>query len=124
MTDEGSTEKANHAVAERIAAAVAAVPGVARLHGGEFGEIATYLPGRRVAGIRLTADRCEVHVVVQMHADPHIDGAASSGESALDMAERIRLAASAIVDLPVDVVIEDLTIQEDPAPARTGETHE
>ncbi|WP_018180709.1 hypothetical protein [Jongsikchunia kroppenstedtii] len=123
MTDEGSTETTNDAVAERIAAAVAAVPGVAGLHGGQFGEIGTYLPGRRVAGVRLTADRCEVHISVQMHTDPDIDGPASAGESVLDMADRIRRTASAIVDLPVDVVIEDLTIQEDP-PARTGETHE
>lgn len=39
--------------AERIAAAVLAVPGVVGLHDGAFGEIATYLPGRRVPGVRI-----------------------------------------------------------------------
>ena len=38
-------------IADRVAAAVIAVPGVAFLHGGVFGEIGTYLPGRRVSGV-------------------------------------------------------------------------
>ena len=50
---------------DRIADAVLGCPGVAQLHGGRFGEIATYLPGRRVSGIRVdpTAPAVEVHVV-------------------------------------------------------------
>ncbi|MFD4183444.1 hypothetical protein ACFWPB_20405, partial [Rhodococcus sp. NPDC058514] len=39
--------------ADLIADAVLAVPGVAGLHGGMFGEVATYLPGRRVLGVAL-----------------------------------------------------------------------
>ncbi|WP_410586330.1 hypothetical protein [Amycolatopsis sp. lyj-23] len=39
--------------AVRIAAAVLAVPGVAGLHGGRFGEIATLGPPQRVAGVRV-----------------------------------------------------------------------
>ena len=50
--------------ADRLAAAVLAVPGVAALHPGMFGEVGTYLPGRRVAGIRLTDTVVDVHVVV------------------------------------------------------------
>lgn len=38
-------------VADRIAAAVLAHPGVARLDGGPFGTIASHLPGRRLAGV-------------------------------------------------------------------------
>ena len=39
--------------ADVVAAAVRSVPGVAGLHAGMFGEVGTYLPGRRVAGIRI-----------------------------------------------------------------------
>jgi uncharacterized alkaline shock family protein YloU len=37
-------------LAEAIAARVAEHPGVAALHGGPFGTVASYLPGRRVVG--------------------------------------------------------------------------
>ena len=40
-------------LSEQVAAAVLSVPGVHDLHGGVLGEVATYLPGRRVNGIRL-----------------------------------------------------------------------
>lgn len=39
------------ALAEVIAARVAEHPGVAGLHGGPFGTVASYLPGRRVIGV-------------------------------------------------------------------------
>lgn len=56
--------------AERVAAAATAVPGVLRLHPGAFGEVATYLPGRRVAGVRLHQEGpVEVHVVVALRSD-------------------------------------------------------
>ena len=38
-------------LAEAIAARVAEHPGVASLHGGPFGTIASHLPGRRVVGV-------------------------------------------------------------------------
>ncbi|MFP5078704.1 hypothetical protein ACLE20_15510 [Rhizobium sp. YIM 134829] len=50
--------------AERLAAAVLAVPGVAALHPGMFGEVGTYLPGRRVAGIRVADHAVDVHIIV------------------------------------------------------------
>jgi hypothetical protein len=52
--------------AERVAAAVGRCRTVARLSGGRFGEVATYLPGRRVTGvaIRDNAPRPEVAVHV------------------------------------------------------------
>jgi len=51
-------------LADRVASAVLAVPGVVDLSGGIAGEIATYLPGRRVPGIRLGDGGAQVHVVV------------------------------------------------------------
>lgn len=55
--------------AETLRDAVKAVPGVAGLHGGPFGEIATYLPGRRVPGIRSDDTGTDVHVIVRHDAD-------------------------------------------------------
>ncbi|WP_410667959.1 hypothetical protein [Amycolatopsis sp. cmx-4-68] len=48
--------------ADRIAAAVRALAPVAGLHSGRFGEIATYLPGRRVPGVRIRDDEITVGV--------------------------------------------------------------
>lgn len=47
---------------DAVAAAVAACAGVSELSGGRFGEIATYLPGRRVAGVTVSADTVTVQV--------------------------------------------------------------
>lgn len=57
-------------LADELAAAVLAVEGVTRLHTGVLDEIGTYLPGRRVGGIRVRGEvtegqgSVEVHVVV------------------------------------------------------------
>ena len=52
---------------DRVAAAVRAVPGVHDLHGGAFGEVAAYLPGRRVPGLRVGSDveTWEIHLSVR-----------------------------------------------------------
>lgn len=44
-------------------AATLACPSVSAMSGGVLGEVATYLPGRRVPGIRTRPDGIEVHVV-------------------------------------------------------------
>jgi hypothetical protein len=82
--------------AEAVAAAVLAVPGVVRLHGGRFGELGTYLPGRRVTGVRIDDEGTEVHVVV------------SDLVPVPDTAARIRRAVSAIAPMPVRVHVEDI----------------
>ena len=51
--------------AQQIHDAVLDCADVAGVSAGAFGEIASYLPGRTVAGIRLHADRVEVHVVAR-----------------------------------------------------------
>ena len=84
--------------AERIAAVVTAVPGVAGLHAGPFGEVATYLPGQRVAGVRVGEQGCEVHVV------------ATAGTPLLQVADRVRAAATAATGGRVDVIIEDIAL--------------
>ena len=46
-----------------LATLVLACPGVVAMHGGVAGEAATYLPGRRVVGVRILPDCVQVHVV-------------------------------------------------------------
>ncbi|MEO9323184.1 hypothetical protein ABFT23_06805 [Nocardioides sp. C4-1] len=87
--------------ADLVAAAVLAVPGVRALHGGASGEIGTYLPGRRVAGVRLGADRCSAHVVLDWDADVR------------QTAEAVRAAVRAVPQAvpegaAVDVIVEDV----------------
>lgn len=83
--------------ADDIAAAVRAVPGVSGLHAGAHGEVGTYLPGRRVAGVRLGADATEVHIAVVM------------GSSIADVAQRVVAAVEPLTQAPVQVHVEDVT---------------
>jgi hypothetical protein len=47
---------------DAVAAAVQACPGVCGLDGGRFGEVASYLPGRRVQGVAVGRDSVTVQV--------------------------------------------------------------
>lgn len=82
--------------ADVIASAVRSVPGVHDLHGGTFGEVATYLPGRRVQGVRLTDDGCELHV------------SAVLGPSLRDTVEAVRRAVRPLVLGRIDITVEDV----------------
>lgn len=55
------------ALARSVAAAVAAHPAVARLDGGVFGAVATYLPGRRLVGVRIGQGDEPVEIAVVLH---------------------------------------------------------
>jgi len=79
-----------------VRAAVLAVPGVADMHAGSFGEVATYLPGRRVVGVRMRTDVTEVDVVVDWGAD------------VLATADAVRAAVQAVNGPTVTVVIQDV----------------
>ena len=82
--------------ADRVARAALAVPGVAGLHAGSFGEVGTYLVGRQVRGVRLRPEGAEVHVTVAM------------GSPLLQVAEAVRTAVAPLVDTEVSVVVEDV----------------
>ncbi|MDM8084598.1 hypothetical protein QUV83_07480 [Cellulomonas cellasea] len=84
--------------ADAVRAAVLGVPGVAAMHGGAFAEVATYLPGRRVTGVRIEPERTEVHVVVA--SESPIPGVASA----------VRDAVQQIRPSPVDIFVEDVAI--------------
>ncbi|WP_030483246.1 hypothetical protein [Nocardioides aequoreus] len=83
-------------VADLVARAALGVEGVADLHGGSLGEVGTYLPGRRVTGVRVGDGGTTVHLVVAFDADLH------------QVADRVRLAVSAVAPVPVEVVVEDV----------------
>jgi hypothetical protein len=57
------------ALAERVAAAVTAHPAVAGLHGGPYGAVATWLPGRKLVGVRIGVGDEPVEVAVVLHSD-------------------------------------------------------
>lgn len=82
---------------DAITAAVLACSTVAGLSGGVAGEVATYLPGRRVTGLRIDDLTVTVHVI---------------GRYGPSMAEIGDQVGSAVAPLAggraVDVVIEDL----------------
>ena len=82
--------------ADEIAELVRAVPGVVALHAGRFGEVATYLPGRRVTGVKLGEQAVEVHVVAEF------------GAPLRALARAVHVAVAAVVTVPVQVFIEDL----------------
>ena len=50
---------------EAVASAALACPSVAGMSGGAIGEVASYLPGRRVTGVRVKDGEVEVHVVAR-----------------------------------------------------------
>lgn len=86
---------ADYTIADTVAGVARAVPGVAALHPGMFGEVGTYLPGRRVTGVRIADDLVEIHITVS--ADAPIRQTAAAVRSAV---------AAVLPGLPVDVTVE------------------
>jgi hypothetical protein len=82
---------------DRLAAAINSCPSVARLGGGRPGALATYLPGRRVSGVRVAVDSIEVEVVARWNV--------AIGDVALEVR---RAAGSLAPNRRVDVTIVDV----------------
>ncbi len=95
-------------LADQVAAAVLTVRGVTGLHGGMFGETATYLPGRRVLGVRLTEDVTDIHLSL------------AYGAPVFATAQQVRTAVAALVPGPVNVTVEDVA---PPTNTPTATTH-
>ena len=83
-------------LADAVVAMVTAQPDVVRMHAGMFGEVATYLPGRRVVGVQIRPDATNIHVVLAWGAD--------LGRSA----DLIGAAVEPLVGTPVNVTVQDL----------------
>jgi hypothetical protein len=92
---------------DAVAAAVRGCAGVAGLDGGQFGEVASYLPGRKVQGIVVSGGRVTVQIRSRW------------GVPVPELATLIRAVLAPLTGhRPVDVVIADI---DDPAgtpPAR------
>jgi voltage-gated potassium channel Kch len=86
---------------EAIAAAVLASPAVARLHGGRFNTVASYLPGRRVVGVAVTPSEITVGVVGHYP------------NTVAQIAGQVRAAVAAVVPgVAVTVAVEDMDIED------------
>jgi hypothetical protein len=82
---------------DAVAAAVRACPGVSGLHGGRYGEVTTYLPGRAVRGVVVGGGRVRVQV------------RATWGTEAPPLAAAITAALTPLTgNRPVDVAIADI----------------
>jgi hypothetical protein len=82
---------------DAVAAAVESCAGVSALVGGRFGEVVTYLPGRKVAGVLVRGGRVEVQVRSRW------------GVPAADLAALISVILVPLTGhRPVDVVIADI----------------
>jgi hypothetical protein len=91
---------------DAVAAAVQRCPGVASLDGGRFGEVGSYLPGRKVPGVVVSGGR----VTVQIRSRWGIPAAALAA-----------LITAGVAPLtghhPVDVVIADIDDPPEPPAA-------
>jgi hypothetical protein len=95
------------ASAEAVAAAAASCSGVARLSRGMPVEVATYLPGKRIYGVRVSDRFIEVHIVA------HI------GTVLPEVASQVRRAVAPLApDCRIDVFVDDL--ESEPEAAETS----
>ena len=82
---------------DAVAAAARGCAGVAGLDGGRFGEVASYLPGRKVAGVVVSGGRVRVQVRSRW------------GVPAPELAARITAVLAPLTGRrPVDVMIADI----------------
>ncbi|GAA0625602.1 hypothetical protein GCM10010174_51270 [Kutzneria viridogrisea] len=90
-------------LAELIAQAVLAHPAVHRLDGGEFGVVASPLPGRRVLGVLTEGPGSPVEIAVVLllgHPIPEV---------VEQLRERVKAVAGTV---PVDITVADLMVAE------------
>lgn len=94
-----ATDPVERAVADRVAAGILAVPGVAGLHSGRFGEVALLYPRHRVNGLRVTPGALEVHLIVDLAATRPL----------AEIAGQVRTVVAEFLDTEVDVFFADAT---------------
>lgn len=91
--------------ADAIVAATLAVRGVVAMSPGLHGEVATYLPGRRVPGVRLRPDGVEVHVVASFGPDLRV--------LADTVRTRVRDSVPETAGRPLTVFVDDVEVDFD-----------
>ncbi|MDN5916827.1 MAG: hypothetical protein L0I76_17265 [Pseudonocardia sp.] len=102
-------------LAQLVADAVIAHPAVARLDGGAFGAVATFLPGRRLVGVHVGRPGEPVELAVVLRLDRPIPGVVAT----------LRTTVSALCGgVPVDITVSDVEVpgheSDDPAPVEIG----
>lgn len=100
--------RAGEVLASALARVVTAHPAVVRLDGGMFGAVATYLPGRRLLGVRVGEPGEPVEIAVVVRADRPIP----------QTVDELRTAVAAIHPGPVDVTVSDVVVE--PGPPGSG----
>jgi hypothetical protein len=89
-------------IADAVASAVRRCPAVAGLHGGGLVQVATFLPGRRVDGVRVGEDAVQVSVV------------AAYGIPLVALTDQVRSAAAPLAGgRRIDVHVADLQLPEE-----------
>ncbi|SDM73314.1 hypothetical protein [Allokutzneria albata] len=91
-------------LADTVAEAVLAHPAVHRLDPGPFGALASYLPGRRVEGVRAAGPGEPVEIGVVLKLGGPVP------EVVADLRARVREVAG---DVPVDVTVTDVVLAGD-----------
>ncbi|WP_243789101.1 hypothetical protein [Saccharopolyspora gloriosae] len=112
--DRGREAPEGEEIADRIAEVVRAHPAVARLDGGAHGNIAAYLPGRQVTGVRASdaGSAVEVGVVLRM-TDP-----------LPEIVDALRKQVLAVTGpVPVDITVVDVITSEDADTPGGSEAH-
>ncbi|WP_068275641.1 hypothetical protein [Aldersonia kunmingensis] len=84
--------------ARTVAAAALAIDGVHSLYGGQFGEIATYVPGECISGVLIGPEHGELHIVGDLERNLR------------DVAEDARVAAERLAGLPFVVTVADVYV--------------
>lgn len=95
---------------DAVAAAALSCPGVARMSSGVVGEVGTYLPGRRVVGVRVADGEVEVHIVARW------------GRPVTEVADAVHQAVGAVTGgMPSSVFVEDIELpSQEAGPAGEG----
>ncbi len=84
---------------QTVAAAALGCPLVADLSGGRFGEVATYMPGRRLLGVRVVDSQIGLHVVAHW------------GGPLPEVADAVRASVAPLAGgMPVAVFIDDIRL--------------
>ncbi len=98
----GADEDGEQVDPDAVSTAALSCPQVARLSGGFAGEVATYLPGRSVAGVRVTDNEVEIHIVARW------------GTNLPEVADVVRLAVKPVTaGLRTSVYVEDIEVPGD-----------
>lgn len=100
------------AQAPLLATRTAAVPGVAHLDGGTFGEFSTYLPTELVKGIAYDAASARLKVAIAIHwpHPPH------------EVADAVRSALAQAVTDPIDIYVNDIVTAPPPTASPSSPT--